>query len=148
MRSTIWLTVSHPDASASSTCCFPLGAMLQILVDQRRDVLDDRSVAGEKPGGREIADAAQRREVFREVAALAGGDDDRSSTPGEIAAVEVARLFVEEAEVVRRVAGRVQRDQPRVAGGDDLAVAAAVAAGNCRTLASGQRSRSAGTPPT
>ena len=83
-------------------------------------------VAGEKPGGREIPDAAQRCEVFREIAALAGGDDDRSSTPGEIAAVEVARLFVEEAEVVRRVAGRVQRDQSPVAGGDDLAVAAAV----------------------
>ena len=33
---------------------FTLGAMLQILVDQLRDVLDHRSVAGEKPGGGEI----------------------------------------------------------------------------------------------
>ena len=100
--------------------------MPQILVDQRRDVLDDRAVAGQKPGGREIADAAQRCEVLREIAALAGGNDDGAAAPGEVAAVEVACRFVEETEVVRRVAGRVQRDQLPVAGGDDLAVAAAV----------------------
>ena len=99
---------------------FALGAMLQVLVDQPCDVLDDRSVAGEKPGWREVPDPAQRSEVFRKVAPLAGGDDDRSPAPGEIAAVEIARLFVEEAEMVRRVPGGVQRDQPRVPGGDDL----------------------------
>ena len=84
---------------------FPLCAMLQVLVDQFRDVLDDRSVAWQEPRRRELANAAQGCEVFREVAAFAGRDDDRSAAPGEIAAVEVACLFVEEAEVVRRVAG-------------------------------------------
>jgi hypothetical protein len=53
-------------------------------------------------------------------------DDDRSAAPGEIAAVEVACLFVEEAEVVGRVAGGVQRDEPRVSAGNDLGVPAAI----------------------
>ena len=101
---------------------FTLGAMLQVLVDQRRTSSITGPWPGRQAGWREIADAAQRRQVLREIAAFAGRDDDGAAAPGEVAAIEIARRLVEEAEVVGRVAGRVQRQQLRVAGGDDLAV--------------------------
>ena len=70
----------------------------------------------------EITNTRQRSQVSTKIAASAAGDHDRSTRPHEIAGKHLTPLFVEESVVVWRVAGRVERGQHSIPGGDPFAV--------------------------
>ena len=95
--------------------------MRDVLVDERRRIVDDRAVSRQQPARREIAHELQRREVGPQVAALPRRNDDRPSLAREVAAVEIAGLAIEEAEMIRGVARRRQDLELPVAGGDGIA---------------------------
>jgi hypothetical protein len=58
-----------------------------------------------------------------EVASLARRNHDRSAEASEVAAINVSRLFIEEAQMIGRVSGRVKNPKPCVARLNDFAFA-------------------------
>ena len=77
------------------------------------------SMIGPWPGssrrGARSRTQAQRLQVLPQVAAVARGNDDRPADAHQIAAEQVSRGLVEEAQMIRRVARRVNRQELRVA---------------------------------
>jgi hypothetical protein len=77
--------------------------VLEVLVDQRRRVIDNRSVTGQQPLRCELPHEPEGRQVSPQVTALLRGNDDGASLAREIAAVKVSGLAIEETEVVGRM---------------------------------------------
>jgi hypothetical protein len=92
-----------------------------VLVDEGSRIVHDRPMARQQAARTELPDQRQRREVGPQVPALPGRNDDGAPLAGEIAAVEIAGLAIEEAEMIRRVTGRRNDLEPPVAGRDGIA---------------------------
>ena len=65
--------------------------------------VDDEAVTRQQPPRGQFSNEEEGRQVLPQVAPLARRNDDRSSSPDEIAAIQIARVLVEKAQVIRRV---------------------------------------------
>lgn len=98
-----------------------LAPMGEVLAELGRAVVDDRTMGGVDAGRPLLEQALEGRHVVAEIARL-GGDDRRADAEHVVAAEERALLLEQEAEVVGRVSGRVDRAERCALGPHDPAV--------------------------
>ena len=97
-------------------------AMVDVLLDPRRPVFDDRPVRRVDPANVQPLESLQRAHVVEQVA-VAGRDDRRGSGQHHVAREQRLLLHEVVAEMVRGVARRVDDDERGAVGLDFLAVA-------------------------
>ena len=97
-------------------------AVREVLVDHRQRVVDGRPVRGQKPGGTEPTDPAQRRKVLTQVSSPARRDDHRPAETEQVAAVDLVGPLIQKTEMIRRMTGRMQCPQLSAAGREEISV--------------------------
>ena len=92
--------------------------MIVVVLDQRHRVIDLRPVRRQHPSGLQLQDLLKAGQILGQAATAADGNHDSSTLHQEIPAEQGAAGLLEEAQVVWRVAGRVNGPERRVAGRD------------------------------
>ena len=94
----------------------PVGTMANVLVDERRGIIHDRSMTGQQPPRTQIPNALQGAEVFRQVAAASRRDHDCAANSQQVATEDVRAE--PKTTMVQRVTRGVNRHDGSIAGCD------------------------------